>query len=117
MGQDEAQTGRCHSTRTDESVKETHGIGEPFDNFEDGGQAILANTVANILVASSTEELLSAFFGLPDKIVDGCLSDSTGSLASSSVPTRLVAKPRQRRSIHPHIVPARCRRAHGRLPR
>ena len=102
---------------TDERVKETYGIGEPLDNFEYGGQAILAKTVANVLLASSTEDPLSAFFGLPDKIVDDGVSDSTGSLASSSVPTRLVAKPRQRWSIHPQIVPARCRRAQGWLPR
>ena len=102
---------------TDESVKETYGIGELLDNFEHGGQALLAKTVANIPLASSTEDRLSAFFGLPDKIVDDGVSDSTGSLASSSMPTRLVAKPRQRWIIHPQIVPARCRRAQGRLPR
>ena len=55
----------------------------PIDNFEYGGQAILAKTVANVLLASSTEDPLSAFFGLPDKIVDDCVSDSTGSLAGA----------------------------------
>ena len=42
---------------------------------------ILAKAFAKVLGASSTEDPLSDFFGLPDKIVDDGVSDSTGSLA------------------------------------
>ena len=65
---------------TNESVKETDRIGKPLDNFEYGGQALLAKTAANFLLASNTEDPLSDFFGLPDKIVDDGVSDSTGFL-------------------------------------
>ena len=66
---------------TNESVKETDGIGKPLDNFEYGGQALLAKTAANFLLASNTEDPLSDCFGLPCKIVDGCVSESISPLA------------------------------------
>ena len=41
---------------------------------------LLAKTAASFLLASNTEDPLSDFFGLPDKIVDDGVSVSTGSL-------------------------------------